>query len=374
MVTRTITAVHGVEGVGRTVLVGLVCIDTLGIGETQFQTFQDFAPSKVVFQTGVYIGVRIHVLREITVVLQNVERIVLVGVALAIARTIDGDGITAHLFRNIARTGHHQVIVFFCVCSTHLQQWLVLLTVVTADVQAGTQPLRNLHIDTGTVVPTVVIQLAQITILLKVGNSTKVTHFLCGTADVHSMTHRATHFPIFVQQIHVLVLHGFQFVSLEQGCGMVQRGVRGVSSNDAIVQAAILIGIQHLGARDFVGETELSAIGNAGLAHLTFLGGHEDDTVSGTCSIDGSRSILQHRDALHFRRVEVVESLCTKVLVRVTHLHIVRINVTVDDEKGLLCRRTYVAERINVTDTQAGILAGARLTAADRQTVDQSGE
>jgi hypothetical protein len=69
VVTRTITAVHGVEGVGRTVLVGLVSIDTLGIGETQFQTFQDFAPSKVVLQTGVYIGVRIHVLREVTVVL-----------------------------------------------------------------------------------------------------------------------------------------------------------------------------------------------------------------------------------------------------------------------------------------------------------------
>ena len=79
-------------------------------------------------------------------------------------------------------------------------------------------------------------------------------------------------------------------------------------------------------------------------AHPSYLlGGHEDNTVSSTCTIDGSRSILQHGDALHFRRIEVIESLSTEVLRGVAHLHIIRIDIAIDDEQRLLGFGTHVA-------------------------------
>ena len=248
MVARTVAAVHGVEGVGRTILVGLVGIDALRIAEAQFQTLQNLVPSEVVAQASVDARVRVHVPREVAVVLQHVERIVLVGVALAVGGTVGGDGVSAHLFWNVARACQHQVVVLLGIRSAHLQEGLVLLAVVTADGQVGCQPLRNLHVDTGAIVPAVVVELAQVTVLLEVGDTTEVAHLLGCTADVHGMAHRATCLPVFVEQVHVLALHGFQFVGLEQRCGVVQRSVRGVGGCNHVVQAAILIGAEHVGA------------------------------------------------------------------------------------------------------------------------------
>ena len=88
----------------------------------------------------------------------------------------------------------------------------------------------------------------------------------------------------------------------------------------------------------------MSAIGDAGLTHLTLLSGNENYTVSSTGTIDGSRSVLQHGDTLYFRRVKIVECLRTEVLVAVAYFHIVRIDIAIDNEQWLLGCRTHFTE------------------------------
>ena len=126
------------------------------------------------------------------------------------------------------------------------------------------------------------------------------------------MTGGIAGFPVFVEQVIVQCLHGLQFVGLEEGRRLVQVGVGdGVGSGNGIVEPAVVVGAQHLRARHLVGKTDRAAVADAGGTHLTFLRRHEDHTVSGTGTVDGCRSILQHRDALYFRGVEVVEGLGT---------------------------------------------------------------
>ena len=108
------------------------------------------------------------------------------------------------------------------------------------------------------------------------------------------MTGSVTGLPVLVQQVIVQSLHGLQFVCLEQGRLEVQTRIGGVGSRNGIEQAAIVIGTQHRGASHFGSDTHRSAVADAGCTHLTFLGGHQDDTVSSTCTIDGSRSVFQH--------------------------------------------------------------------------------
>ena len=83
---------------------------------------------------------------------------------------------------------------------------------------------------------------------------------------------------------------------------------------------------------------------NLCLAHLTLLGSNEDNTIGSTGTINGSRSILQYRDTLYLRGIQVVESLSTEVLVSVTDLYIVRIDITIDNEERLLGCRTNFAQ------------------------------
>ena len=218
---------------------------------------------------------------------------------------------SVYSLRNIARTSQHQVIVLFCIGSTHLQQGLVLLAIVTTDSQVSTQPFWYLHVDTCTVVPTIVVQFTKITILVEVRDTSKVTHIVRSSTHIHRMSHGGTSLPILVQQIVVQVLHSFQLICLIQGCGMVQGSVRRISSRHAVIQTAILIRTQHLRTGHFIGETELSTIGDTGLTHLTFLRRNEDNSVSSAGTINGCRGIFQHRDALHFGRIKIIESLCT---------------------------------------------------------------
>ena len=125
------------------------------------------------------------------------------------------------------------------------------------------------------------------------------------------MTSGVTGLPVLVEQVVVQRLHSLQLISLEQSRLVVQAGIGGVGSRNGIEQAAIVIGTQHGGACHFGSDTHRSAVADAGRTHLTFLGSHQDDTVSSTGTVDGSRSILQHRDALHLRGVKVVEGLST---------------------------------------------------------------
>ena len=108
------------------------------------------------------------------------------------------------------------------------------------------------------------------------------------------MTHGEARLPVLVQQVVVQSLHRLQFVCLIESSGLVQTGIGGIGSSNRIVESAILIGVKHLRTGHLVGETERTTVADAGRAHLTLLGGHQNDTVSSAGTIDGSRSILQH--------------------------------------------------------------------------------
>ena len=150
--------------------------------------------------------------------------------------------------------------------------------------------------------------------------------------------------PIFIEQVVVKSLHCFQLICLEKRSSLIEGSIGWIGSNNCIVQTTILVSIQHLRARNLIGETERTAIRNARCTHLTLLGSYEDNTIGSTGTINGSRSILQYRDTLYLRGIQVVESLSTEVLVTVTNLYIVRIDITIDNEERLLGCRTNFAQ------------------------------
>ena len=88
VLARTVAVDHLVDGEVRTVLVGLVVVDALGVGETELQTLQGLEPAHVDGEAAVQGGVRGHRAAVVAVVLQQVEVIGLTAVALAVADTV----------------------------------------------------------------------------------------------------------------------------------------------------------------------------------------------------------------------------------------------------------------------------------------------
>ena len=372
VVARTVAARHLVQRIVRAVLVGLVVVDALRIREAQLQTFQQLAPSEVVRQATVDAHVVRHVAAVVAVVLQHVEVVVLILVALSATDAIGGNGVTVDIFGNVCRTREQQVVVLLVTRSADLHQRRVLLAVVTADGQVGRQVVADLHVDAGAIVPAVVVELAQVTVLLEVGDAAEVAHLLGSSADVHGVTRGIARRPVFVEQVVVQRLHGLQLVGLEECCRVVQRRVRRVCCRNGVIQTSVVVGAEQLRTGHLVGETNATAIADAGRALLTLLRSHQDDTVGGAGTVDGCRRILQHRDALDFRGVQVVEGFSTQILRAVAHLDVVGIDVSVDDEQRLLGGGTHLTQGTYVTNRQTGILAGTGVTAAHRQTVHQS--
>ena len=71
----------------------------------------------------------------------------------------------------------------------------------------------------------------------------------------------------------------------------------------------VLLGIEQLRTLVNVRPADSTIVTEFNLTSLTLLGGHEDHTVSSTCTVDGSRSsILQHVDALDIVRVDAVKA------------------------------------------------------------------
>ena len=255
-----------------------------------------------------------------------------------------------HGFGHVARTSEQQVVVFLAARATYLDKWCVLLAIITTHGQVGTQPLAYLYVYTCTVVPAVVVQSAEVSILIEVATACKVVHVVGSTAHVHTVLVGKSCFPIVVKQVIVQSLHGFQFVSLEDTCGQVGRGIGGVCHLHCVVQASIIVGAQHLGACHLIGKSKGAVVRDAGRTFLSFLGGHQDDTVGSAGSINGSRCVFEHGDALHLRGIQVVECLSTQVLVGITHLHIVGVDVVVDNEKGLLGSRTNITHGVHIAN------------------------
>ena len=160
--------VHLVEGECRTILVALIGVDALRVRETQVKSFENFAPSEVIFNASANIHVRCHVALIVAVVLQYAEVVVLVLIFLSVARSVCCDVIVANAFGHILRTCQQQVVVFLITRASHFYKRGVLLAVVAAYCQVCLKPFANLHVNTGAVVPTVIIQSAEVTILLKV--------------------------------------------------------------------------------------------------------------------------------------------------------------------------------------------------------------
>ena len=103
--------------------------------------------------------------------------------------------------------------------------------------------------------------------------------------------------PVLVEEVIIERAHFLQLVILEEvrdfqdGAGLLVVGCR-----HGVVEASIVIGAEHLGACHLVCQAECSAVGYAWCSHLSFLRGDEDDTVGGTCAIDGGCGILQDGD------------------------------------------------------------------------------
>ena len=287
MTATAITTRHLVEREAGTVLVVLVGADALGVREAQLQTLQDLAPTKVIGQAGIDVRIGRHGAGVVAIVLEYCKRVVLVLHTGAIAGTIGGNIVAVDLLRNIARTGQHQVVVLLIAGTADLQHRFILLAVVTADSEVGRQVVGDLDIDAGTVVPAVVVELAEVTVLLEIADTTEIADLIRRTADIDGVAHGETGLPILVEQVVIQTFHGFQLVGLEECCGLVQTGVGGVGSCNGIVQATVVVGTEHLGTGHLVGETEVAAIADAGSTLLTLLRGDEDDTVGSTGTIDG---------------------------------------------------------------------------------------
>ena len=61
--------------------------------------------------------------------------------------------------------------------------------------------------------------------------------------------------------------------------------------------------------------SQLGLVRNAGLAGLTALGLHEDDTIGTISTIDGGFGILQNRNRLYLVDIQVVELFLTLVTI-----------------------------------------------------------
>ena len=95
---------------------------------------------------------------------------------------------------------------------------------------------------------------------------------------------------------------------------MVEGCIQRIAGSYLVVQTTVVVSRKHLRCCNSVCPTELSAIADGRLSNLTLLCCNKYNTVSGTCSIDGSRCILQYGNAFNLGWVEVVESLGAEVL------------------------------------------------------------
>ena len=381
--TRTGTLGHRVNRELRGHLVRLVGRNRLTVVQAGGQTLQGLPNLTEIYrQVTLNAHVRGHVARAVTVVLKLVVVVELVAVNLLVRYTVSSNRQTVYILGNVARTHQKHVVVVALVCTANLNDRRGLLAVVTRNRETGLQPLRYLYIGTCAVVPTLVHEVTDVTILVEECDTGKVVGLLRGTRDVERVLLLDGSRPVVIQHIEIQLLHGVQLVELEEvGRGVeVRIGLVGVSRLHDVVQATILVGVQHLGVR-LVRDTHRTAIRNLGSTLLTALRRHEDNTVSSACTIHGSRGILQHRDRLNHRRVEVREGLCTEVyVVVVTDTDTVRVGVTIDHIERLLYEglcttgtgRVQCAQVTGTTHENLRTLTRGRVTTRYRYTGHQT--
>ena len=368
------TLLQRVELERRTVFVALVCGNALRVAHRHGESLERLQPSPVIRDASVHGHVLAHVLHVVAVVVHHVV------VVLAVARSgvrdsVCHDGVSVHVFRNVSRTCQQQVVVFLLVASAHLYVLLVVLSVVTAHGQVRLQPSRDFHVHSCTVVESVVVDVAQVTVLAEVAHSREVACLFCCSAYVEAVLLRESRLPVFVEQVVVQSLHRLELVSLVEVFGRVERREAGrVCRLHGVPQSSVVVCAQHLRCRHGVCQSELSVVADGRCSELSFLRCHEDYSVGGARSIHGCRCVLQHGDALHHRCVEVVECLFAQVMVCVSDFHVVGVDISVNYVERRLCRHSHVAQRVRVAYLYRCVVARTAVSSAYAHSVHESFE
>ena len=294
--TRSVAVVEGIDGIVRTVLVGLAVVDALRIGEAGGESLQWLPESEVEVKAAAERSVVVHRLAVVTILLERVERIVLVAVHRRIGGTIRCDRFAIDLLGNIIRMGEQQVVVLLAACATDLHERGILGSIVTADSKVGPYPVAELDIDACTIVPAAVVELAKVTVLVEVTDAGEIGSTLGSAADIDRMLLGECRTPILVEQVITEALHGCKFIRLEKVGQTIERRILWVGGLHGIPQTTIVVGRKHLRTSHFVGNTHRARVADLRSTLLTLLGGNKDDTIGSTRTIDSSCGVLQYGD------------------------------------------------------------------------------
>ena len=285
-------------------------VDGLRVRHLGGESLQRLDESEVERQRAVDGHVVGHVLYVVIAVLHGLE-VVQAGVA-------GGDDVLhARVDQRIAvdRAGHegqvaHQVLVVTVGTAALGYDGVVLLAVVAAHLEGGLHELANVGVHAGTVVPAVVVEFADVTVLVEVADVGKVGGLLRTAAHVDAVAVGEGSAPLVAQQVVVQVLHLLQLVLLEQHAGVVHIVLcGGAGSRYGIPYPPVVVGRQHLRCEGGIRPTQLSVVRYTRSSGLAFLRLHQYHAVGRAGTVDGGCCVLQHGDALHLADVEVVEGL-----------------------------------------------------------------
>ena len=178
------------------------------------------------------------------------------------------DGITIDLVGDIRRVLHHVEIVFLVTAAAVTGGMHILVRVVARYRKRGFQEFGYIGGDTGTIVPTVVVEFSDVTVLRLIRNTRKERGFFVSSVHIHAVTLRERRRPVFIQQIIVHVLHLLQLVGLEEvgetvgSLVLLQRiGILG-----SVVDAAVVVAVEHVGVHHGIHISHLCLIGDARLS------------------------------------------------------------------------------------------------------------
>ena len=176
---------------------------------------------------------------------------------------------------------------------------------------------------------TVVVGMTEVTaddtLLGEVAQRKVVVDFLGGSAHAHVVLHNGC----VVVEDQVLPVGAEAAdgvtVGINEVVGVLIEGCHTVLHTTLVLQDGVVGGTSDVALLPSALPTIREVVVDGGFANLTLLRGDEDDTVGGTCSVDGARgSVLQHLDTLD---VAGVHALHTVLVGRHTVYNIKRFGV-----------------------------------------------
>ena len=148
------------------------------------------------------------------------------------------------------------------------------------------------------------------TVLGEVTQREVVVHFLGGTADADVVLHDGC--IVIEQQLLPVGTETDDFVAV--GVSQVVR--IDIEGRQTVLEAAFVLQDSIIGSTSHgtLSPCALPAVGevvvDAGLAHLAFLGRHEDDTIGSACTVDGARGgIFQYFHTLNIIGVHAFHTI-----------------------------------------------------------------